>query len=186
MHLHSPYALPGGECVLEWFSQRATMSVVPSARTLQGHIKHLQEIGLGYERAGGHAQAARRKSRCAAGWAGAHGVAVQCLGLRAEESSVRRMALRKTGPVHQRVDGAWVAWPIGTWSARDVWAFIHSRGLPYHPLYDHETHGFTRETLRNGGWLTTIDVARIPWLRAHYPAQWRMLTDAFPRVRMLA
>ncbi len=186
MHLHSPYAIPGGEAVLEWFASRARVEVLESPKTLAEHVAYLRKIGLGYERAGGHAKAARRKSDRATDWAEANGIKVQCLGLRAEESSRRRLALRRTGMLYQRADGMWIGWPIGHWTTRDVWAFIHSRGLPYHPLYDRETHGYTRATLRNGGWLTTIDIRRIPWLRAHYPEQWRMLTDAFPRVRMLS
>lgn len=68
-----------------------------------------------------------------------------------------------------------------------MWARIAERGLPYHPLYDCESHGMTRETLRNSGWLTTVGAAegRIAWLRQHFPEQYRALAAEFPQVRRL-
>jgi 3'-phosphoadenosine 5'-phosphosulfate sulfotransferase (PAPS reductase)/FAD synthetase len=79
------------------------------------------------------------------------------------------------------------AQPLAWWSAQDTWAYLFSREVPYHPLYDRETHGQTRETLRNTGWLSTdgAEQGRIAWLREHYPDQYRLLEAAFPRIRQL-
>jgi hypothetical protein len=47
--------------------------------------------------------------------------------------------------------------------------------------------GETRETLRNGGWLSVhgCNDARVPWLRQHYPDEYRRLREEFPQVGRL-
>ena len=185
VHLRSPYALPGGEHVESYFATRCSLSIVPYRKTLAQYIEWLQEVGLPHERESHHAGAARGKASVAREWAEAQSVTVQALGLRAEESGVRKAVLRHKGPLYRRADGLWTAWPVGWWKSADVWAYIASRDLPYHRMYDCETHGWTRHTIRNAGWLTTNDPGRIPWLRAHFPDQYRALTEAFPRTRQM-
>lgn len=59
------------------------------------------------------------------------------LGLRQEESVARRLRLRQAGPLaFVRGEGLWHCAPLGRWTWRDVWAYIHSRELPYNPIYD--------------------------------------------------
>jgi phosphoadenosine phosphosulfate reductase len=85
-------------------------------------------------------------------------------------------------------DGSWKCCPLMGWTAKDVWAYIVSRRLPYNRrIYDAETHDQTRETIRNTGWLSTDGAAqgRIAWLRAHFPTEYRLLADEFPQVETL-
>ncbi len=185
IHLASPYALPGDELVHRHFAERANVQVVPYRRSLAEYISWLREIGLGYERAQRAGVGGRAKASLAGEWAQEHDYRVMALGIRAEESGQRRKLLLHRGATYERKDGLRMVYPLAWWRARDTWAYIHVSGLPYHPMYDMETHGFTRETLRNGGWLTTIEPGRLPWLRAHYPEQYRMLTAAFPQVSMM-
>lgn len=183
LHLASPYALDTA-AVACWWAARATTHIVPASRNLEETIAWLQAIGLGYERAGSSRKVAHQaKSDRAGAWCLAHGFTAQILGLRIDEGGGRAWSLRRRGPLYQRRDGLWMACPLARWSVRDVWAYIAAHDLPYPALYDRETHGYTRDTLRNTGWLTTIDAdrGRLAWLKTHYPAQWRALVEAFPR-----
>lgn len=183
LHLASPYELDT-EPVAAWWAERMTVHTLPPPRDLQATIAWLHLIGLGYEREGGRRRVTHRaKSDRAGAWCRAHGVQVQVLGLRADERGGRAWRLARSGSLYQRGDGLWICAPLAHWSARDVWAYIAINDLPYPALYDKETHGYTRETLRNTGWLTTIDAdrGRLAWLKQHYPAQWRRLVAEFPR-----
>lgn len=75
--------------------------------------------------------------------------------------------------------------PLAWWTARDVWAYLVSRSVPWHPIYDYEDCGLTREKNRNTGWLSTDGASegRLIWLRRHFPEQWERLATEFPDVR---
>lgn len=190
VHLRSPYQLPGGERVEAYFRELgATLIDVPTRKTLQEYVDWLQEHGLGYEREKLTKAGRARKAGELSDWALAQLFTVQFLGMRADESSNRRWLFKSRGLTYQRSTGCWMSNPIGWWSTQDVWAYLVSRGVPWHPLYDCETHGVTRSQIRNAGWLTVQgDVTdwRLPWLREHYPEQYELLAQHFPRVRLIA
>ena len=187
VHLDSAYKLPGGERVVEHFASRCTVHTVPSVMTLDEIVAWLQTHGLDLDRARLKDAGKRRKTDALTAWVRVR-YEVQALGMRAAESKARRECFRARGLTYRAHD-LLVSNPIGWWQTEDVWSRIASRGLPYHPLYDCETHGLDRQSLRNAGWLTVqsdqID-ARVAWLRAHYPEQYRALADAFPRVGLLS
>jgi 3'-phosphoadenosine 5'-phosphosulfate sulfotransferase (PAPS reductase)/FAD synthetase len=188
MHLSSPYRLPGWEPVAAWTAAHSTLHVVPARRSLAETIAWLREIGLGYEREGRRQVGARAKGDRGDEYAREAGFVARALGLRAEESAQRKRFLLARGALYQRrTDGAWIANPLAWFTLEDVWARVVTRGLPYHRLYDCTTHGMTKRTLRNSGWLTTIGAVegRIAWLRRHFPAQYRVLVAEFPQVALL-
>jgi phosphoadenosine phosphosulfate reductase len=188
MHVRSSYELPGGEHVEAHFRERANVIDVPARLSLQETIAWLRTHGLGHEREKRAGAGKRRKADAALEWVLSRGYASQALGMRAEESPARRTCFRVRGIVYG-AHGIVIANPLGWWSTRDVWAYLVSRGLPWHRLYDLETHGFNRESLRNSGWLTWAAApdngGRAQWLQAHYPERWRDLTTEFPRLAML-
>ena len=190
MHQESSYRLPGWEPVQEYFRARTTVHTIPAKRTLEETIAWLHEVGLGYERETTYSSktANRAKRDLGDAWCETHGINALALGLRAEESKVRKMVMRKRGLVYQLRSGQWRVQPIGWWTVADVWALIFSRELPYPRVYDCESHGYTRENLHNTGWLTTIGArdGRIAWLRHHFPEQYRALVREFPRVQRLS
>lgn len=59
------------------------------------------------------------------------------LGLRQEESAIRRITLRQRGTLYfaQR-EGIWHCCPLAHWRVEDVWAYILSRELAYNLIYD--------------------------------------------------
>lgn len=184
IHMDSSYKLPGWEPTRDYFAEHGRLHVIPAKRSLAETIEWLRDVGLCYDRETKHATTVvhRMKRDAASDWCEEHGFSVQILGLRADESNIRRMVLRKRGLVYQLSSGQWRALPLGWWSVVDVWALIFSRDLPYPRLYDCESHGYNRETLRNTGWLTTIDApdGRIAWLRHWFPEQYAQLVAEFP------
>jgi 3'-phosphoadenosine 5'-phosphosulfate sulfotransferase (PAPS reductase)/FAD synthetase len=186
VHLRSPYELPGGEHVVEWFRSRgATIAEVETKKSLLEYIEWLQTNGLGYEREAKAKAGRARKAGELSEWSKSNGFEVQILGMRADESAIRRRLFRSRGLTYQRDDGGWISNPLGWWSVADVWSYLVSRGLPWHRLYDCETHGMCREKLRNCGWLTVqgdITDWRVPWLRTNFPEQYEILVEHFPRV----
>jgi 3'-phosphoadenosine 5'-phosphosulfate sulfotransferase (PAPS reductase)/FAD synthetase len=188
VHLASTYELPGYDEVIAHFAARTEVVTLAPTRTLAETVAWLHANGLCYER-GQYAAAKRGKADRMAEWCAARGYRVQVLGLRGEESAGRRVTIRAHGLVRTRRDGYVTAIPIAHWTARDVWAYIAVRALPYNRLiYDAETHGFSRYTLRNTGWLTTVGAedGRLVWLRTHHPALWQQLALEFPRVRAVS
>lgn len=187
VYLRSPAALPGVERVIDAYRPRITYHEVRRAESLADYIAWVRDVGLPHERtASGQAKAvASIKADPAEEWMVAHRYDVLILGMRAEESVRRARLMRTRGSTYRRANGRWVANPLASWTARDVWAHIADRGLTYHrELYDAETHGETRETLRNLGWLSTdgAERGRVAWLRAHFPQLYHRLREEFPEI----
>lgn len=190
MHMACAHELPGGETVQDYFRQRGTIHELPPLNTLSESLVWLRDVGLPHERSHAAHQKiiqTRKRSR-ADDWAVANGYATQVLGMRAQESNVRRRLFRGRGTTYQRASGTWICNPLAWWTVRDVWTYLVANEIPWHPLYDCETLGFTREKLRNGGWLYTDGATDgwVAWLREHYPAQYLLLITEFPRMEQLA
>jgi len=79
-----------------------------------------------------------------------HHLDTVALGLRAQESGARRMNAWKRGMLYFVEGlGVWHLCPLAFWTERDVWAYIASRGLRYHPAYDRMAElGIPRERWR--------------------------------------
>jgi phosphoadenosine phosphosulfate reductase len=58
------------------------------------------------------------------------------LGLRKQESKVRRISLSRFGISHTYKSGGKRVCPIANWTNSDVWAYIYGKGLPYLSFYD--------------------------------------------------
>lgn len=197
---HMPYSLlPGYEEVVKAAESDSRVRVhrleVPGQEsiTLADVVEFLREHGLAHEwsRAKLATLERTRNKRWATDWACDRGFRVVCLGLRAAESRSRRMHLLSHGMTYRKseVPELWHSNPLAWWSHRDLWAYIFSRGLVYAEVYDRETHGLTRETIRSGGWINTDGAAlrgTIAWLRFHFPDAYRELTTHFPEMASYA
>lgn len=190
VHIASTYEIPGGEAVVEHFAARggARIETIPPARTLDETIAWLRTLGLDHSRTSTSAKKAGNRAKAEKGtaWAEANGCTVQVLGMRASETLSRRKLFAVRGPIYE-ARGITIACPMASWSPADVWAYTVAHGLPWHPLYDCETLGHTRETLSNTGWLTThgAQSGRIAWLRRHYPELYERLLAEWPELRGL-
>lgn len=188
VHMESPLPMPGGERVVEHFAARARIVTIEPDATLNAVIAWLHEIGTECDRETRVGQKAGNRLKADKGteWTLANGCAAQVLGMRADETLSRRALFAARGPVY-RARGLIMACPLASWSVVDVWAYAVSRALPWHPLYDCEGLGFTRETLSNTSWITTHGVTsgRVAWLRRYYPDLHARLVAEWPHLRGL-
>lgn len=108
------------------------------------------------------------------------------IGLRSEESAARRMNRRAHGTLYQGRDRTWYCTPIADWTADDVWAYIASRDLRYHPAYDvMTTLGIPRARARLGMLLgaTAEALGSFALLRRIEPQTFARLAAEFPDIR---
>lgn len=94
-------------------------------------------------------------------------------GLRAEESGLRKHALRKTFR-----EAARSCWPIGRWTTKDVYGWAERHDLPLHPAYGCTRGGFwDREQIRVGiiGGPKGTQYGRAQWEWEYYPEVMRVL-----------
>lgn len=105
-----------------------------------------------------------------------YGVDGSLLGLRMEESAERRMAIAQHGAVrYSKAAELWRCDPIWNWSWRDVWAYILSRDLPYHPAYEALIDAGVHPSRARVGPLTAVRVYQygtLTTLRRLWPEAW--------------
>lgn len=115
------------------------------------------------------------------------GEVTMLLGLRAEESRGRHLALARRGSAYRRVDGRRVACPLAWWSGRDVLAYAVTQGLPLSQEYQQPDDDLDSRARRRTGTAlgaTAVGVGRWARLRHEHPILWQRLTAMFPDLRM--
>lgn len=113
------------------------------------------------------------------------GLLVIAHGVRGEESHARSLHTRSRGDLYQGRDRTWRCMPIARWSTSDVWAYIASRGLRYHPAYDRMSGaGLPRVAWRVSGALGERGSGwgRHAILRMIEPETWGRLVAEFPLI----
>ena len=95
-------------------------------------------------------------------------------GLRAAESTIRRLSIGKLGLTTDRVSR-----PIGNWSTQDVFSFCHHEGIPLPATYAMLKHGeYDRQFVRTDEiGITGHRMARKAWEEYYFPAQTRRATS---------
>lgn len=108
------------------------------------------------------------------------------IGMRADESSARRMNIAKRGDTYCVASrgGERVVLPLAGWSGADVWAYTVANGLPWLRMYE---FGESRHRARSdftlavgGGALARHGVFQT--YRDAYPQWWRSLIAEFPEI----
>lgn len=110
------------------------------------------------------------------------------LGLRSEESAIRRKSIGKYGVIHQyqsgSVDGSWRCVPICYWSWQDVWAYIASNDLPCLASYDHWVNA-DRGRSRTAAHFSSgrgSDFGRLSKIKIMTPDYYRFLKQQIPEI----
>ena len=114
-----------------------------------------------------------------------NGLQVMAMGLRAGESSGRRMSARKRGELYRVKSGLWHLCPLAVWEDDDVWGYIASQDLRYNAAYDRMAQsGLPRRAWRVGLLLgiCAANMGRLAWLRQTEPELWRALYAEFPLI----
>jgi len=109
------------------------------------------------------------------------------IGLRADENSRRRRYLKHYGALHfAKKSGAWQCNPLAWWSVDDVWAYIHTRALPYNAAYDKLTQmGVPIERQRTGPMAQgrVLGYGQIAILKQGWPELYNRFVDRYPEAR---
>lgn len=112
-----------------------------------------------------------------------NGLRVVAHGVRATESRGRMMHVASRGELYRAKDGTWYCMPLARWELADVWAYIASRGLKYHPAYDIlSARGLDREMQRVSGAMGERGAGwgRHEMLRMVDPDGYRKIRAEFP------
>lgn len=113
-------------------------------------------------------------------WVRHHGHDGCVTGVRGQESTIRQVHVRSRGDTYVQVDGMVMIQPLAWWTIDDVWAFIASRGLPYHPVYDAMARSSVERRMQRVGplplaprWvLRAVDPTLPARLEARYGHHW--------------
>jgi 3''-phosphoadenosine 5''-phosphosulfate sulfotransferase (PAPS reductase)/FAD synthetase and related enzymes len=162
----------------------------PPISPKQWFIEHAKEIGPSGEI---HARAAGLSKACF------YNVMEECnkrhdcsiLGLRSEESGIRRHARMAKGLYYQlKTTGRHRAIPISDWSALDVYAYAVAHGIELLPVYRCVAFAHRHEPwmLRKSWWLPGGHAATgsVAWLRRYWPSLYRQLCEWMPASSQLA
>lgn len=180
LYMRSGYALPDTSVLIERLEEEWKLRL----HVLDAPVDYLElceTFGLPHvrKRSTQRKVVQTLKKNHAVVWASQHGFDGLFWGLRADESP-GRAALCQAKPRGLRdKTGVLRVAPLAAWTGEDVWAYTVTGSIPYSDLYDRENCGFTRESLRNTGWLSTDGAAygRIEWLRMNYPEQFQKVRD---------
>lgn len=112
------------------------------------------------------------------------------LGLRTEESGIRRHLRASRGRYYRLVDGTHRVLPVADWTGLDVYAYAQINGIELLPLYRCLAfmHADAPWTLRKSWWLPGCGAGfgQVTWLRRYYPSLYRQLCQWMPTARGLA
>lgn len=106
-------------------------------------------------------------------------------GLRADESSSRRILLANGNGRYERKDGSVVCAPVWRWRTSDVSAYLHEQGATENPVYGKLRElGAPERQLRVGLLIDAngLDYGRATWLRIGWPDLWQDLCQKLPRL----
>ena len=101
------------------------------------------------------------------------------IGLRAQESAVRRIALKRFGPVHKKADGLWRIAPLAWWSTDDVAAYTIQHDLPMLDAY--KADGFEQRTSARVP-RATVRSEALHSLKTRDPQRFAALCREYPEV----
>lgn len=107
------------------------------------------------------------------------------LGLRAEESTARRMNFRKRGHVYELKNGFWVCNPLSTWKGMDVFSYLITNEIPILDVY-FKTKFIGDPTLIRKAWYLPGAMSQrgaVAWLRYYYPELYAKLVKYDPKIK---
>jgi 3'-phosphoadenosine 5'-phosphosulfate sulfotransferase (PAPS reductase)/FAD synthetase len=100
------------------------------------------------------------------------------LGLRSDESYIRKKNFQKRRHTYQLKDGTWRCCPLSMWSTRDVFAYLVSNDVEINPCYFYNAICHPEE-IRLSWALPTVGWKGrdIEHIRRYYPQQFRRLRE---------
>jgi len=106
------------------------------------------------------------------------------LGMRGEESYARTLNIKVRGKrYYHKSRDLWTCLPLASWTAKDIFAYHITEGIPWSPIYERAYLHPEPERIREGWW-TPGDMAAshgaLGWLRYHYPDLYRRAKETWP------
>lgn len=103
------------------------------------------------------------------------------MGLRSEESRVRRLSRARWGLIHERADGLVRVLPIADWKGQDVMALIVREEAPLFHVY-HQDKRCAPHEIRMSWPLNPefFDRGEVGYLKMNYPDYYRRLSEQLP------
>jgi len=110
------------------------------------------------------------------------------LGLRADESRVRKISFRKRGDeYYNRREEADILTPVARWTTDDVFQYAARENIPLHPVYGKKPGmGYDRRQVRVNtvfGVLSFLHDGDAVFLKRDYPETFQKLKGFIPRLR---
>lgn len=119
-------------------------------------------------------------------WCKDNGYGLNFMGRRIEENpKTRGKHLMVRGALHfNKGRDMWTCDPLYNWTGKDIWAYIVSRALPYHPSYDFQfPEGRERIRLSNWSGAMAAESGRFAFLQKYYPELFNIYAGLFPEIR---
>jgi len=113
-----------------------------------------------------------------------HGTPGVYLGLRGDESDARA-ANAARGAIYQKRTGEVVCQPLRQWEGRDVYAYLFSRLIPIHPVYQCVRLHDHPKRVRKSWWIPGAHSRHgaTVWLKTYWPSLYRRLCEILPDTR---
>lgn len=122
--------------------------------------------------------------KSSAQWAREAGIDGIAVGIRAEENSYRKIAIRKYGSLFfVQKKQIWQCWAIHDWSVEDIWAYIFSKDVSYNRAYDRmDNAGVPLKAQRIGPFANrkALKMGQLAILRTVFPEQYQRFVAQFP------
>lgn len=110
-----------------------------------------------------------------------HGTPGVYLGLRADESS-GRAGNASRGAIYEKKSGEVVCQPLRNFSDKDIYAYMFSRDIPFHPVYKCLRFLDDPTKIRKSWWVSGFSNRYFDWpqwLRAHWPSLYKKHREIF-------
>lgn len=123
--------------------------------------------------------------RSSAQWAIQSGIDGVAVGIRADENSYRKIAIRKYGALfYVESKKIWQCWAIHDWIVDDVWAYIMANNVNYNKAYDRmDAAGVELSAQRVGPFANrkALKMGQLAILRMVFPEQYQRFVAKFPQ-----
>lgn len=182
LHITNDYMLPDVAQFINDYAQKRSLKITEIKAPID-YLDLCREYGLPHmrDKATQKRAIAKIKKNPAVDWETENGFTGCFWGLRIQESKGRAICIRRWRDGVPTKHGVLKVSPIGHLTIMDIWAYIFANNIPYPSCYDCENYGYTRETIRNSGWLSTDGETRgrLSWLKHNYPIYYQKLKQEF-------
>jgi phosphoadenosine phosphosulfate reductase len=93
------------------------------------------------------------------------------VGKRKQEAPRRKREIDEKGMLFPDAINGKIAYPLADWTIKDIWAYSAVNNLPHHEIYNKQTCGLTRETIRLGIMFDPLfdRTGEQIWMKKNYP-----------------